>query len=167
MQRVPTGLIQRAFAQRFLYAKLYIMKHIPSRGVATLPAVMVLGIMSLAVAVGITAVALSESFISQGSIQSNKALFYAETGARDALLRIARNKDFAATSYTLDFTTTGTGCTAGWAGCATVSVSATTPKVATSTGAMGSSMRTLVLTIPQDVDGAIISASTVWSEATI
>ena len=74
------------------------MKTPSTRGVATLPTVMVIGIIALAVAVGVTAVALTESFISQAGIQSNKALFYAEAGARDALIRVARDKTFATTS---------------------------------------------------------------------
>ena len=65
--------------------------HSSQRGVATLPTVMILGVMALSVAVGVTTVAFTESFISQGAVQSNKALIYAEAGARDALIRIARD----------------------------------------------------------------------------
>jgi len=144
-----------------------------SRGVATLPTVMVLGIMSLAVAIGITAVALTESFISQGGIQSSKALFYAESGARDALIRIARNKNYACASddcYVIDFAEDG--CSLG-SDCAKISVSAGTgvtgdPKVITSKGVMRSSLRTLQVEVIFDdgtvSDGAITSAT--WSEVT-
>ena len=140
------------------------MKNITTRGVATLPTVMVIGIMALAVAVGVTAVALTESFISQGSNQSTKALFYAEAGARDALIRVARDKTFTTASYTIDFTTNGTGCSGLWGGCATVAVGSGSPKVATSTGASGVSTRTLVVSITQSTDGEI--TGTTWTEAT-
>lgn len=136
------------------------------RGVATLPTVMVIGIIALAVAVGVTAVALTESFISQGGIQSNKALFYAEAGARDALIRVARDKTFATTSYTIDFTTNASGCSGLWNGCATIAVGSGSPKIATSTGTSGVSTRTLVVSISQDPDGAIATSTTTWSEAT-
>lgn len=144
---------------------IFNIQYSTKKGFATLPTVMVLGVMSLAVAVGITAVALTESFISQGGIQSNKALFYAESGARDALIRIARNKGFSTTTYSIDFTTNGTGCSGTIGGCATIAVSATTnPKFATSTGQMGASIRTIVASSTIDTDGLI--ATTTWSEVT-
>jgi hypothetical protein len=130
---------------------------------------MVLGVLSLAVAVGLTAVALNESFVSQGSGQSSRALFYAESGARDALIRIARNKSFATTSYPIYFTTDMSTCTTGNNGCALIAVSTgngtTTPKVATSTGYMKSSVRTLTVNVwLADDNGAI--ATTTWNEST-
>lgn len=142
-----------------------------SRGVATLPTVMVLGVMALAVAVGVTAVALSESFISQGSGQSARALFYAESGARDALLKIARNKTYSCTAtdcYSIDFSTNG--CSTG-NDCATLSVSAGTgatgdPKIITAKGIMKSSTRTLSVSVVLDggtvTNGEITGAT--WSE---
>jgi len=144
-----------------------------SHGVATLPTVMMLGILSLVVAVGITTVSLTESFVSQGNIQSSKALFYAESGARDALIRIARNKNYACATtdcYTIDFSTNG--CSLG-NDCAKVSVSAGTgatgdPKIITAKGIMRSSIRTLQVSILLDGGaadkGEITSA--VWSEVT-
>ncbi len=143
------------------------------RGVATLPTVMVLGIMILAVAVGITAVALSESFISQGSAQSSRALFYAEAGARDALIKIARNKNYTCSSadcYTIDLSTNG--CSTG-NDCAKVSVSAgvgTTadPKIITSKGIMKVSTRTLTVSVVLDSGASGIGeiTATTWSEVT-
>ena len=134
----------------------------PSRGIATLPTVMVLGIMALAVAVAITAVALSDSLVSQGSGQSSRALFYAEAGARDALIKIARNKNFTTSpSYTIDFSTNG--CSLG-NDCATVTVTGTNPKTVTSVGGMKASSRTMqvVVTLDAGGNGEIINAD--WSE---
>ncbi len=144
-----------------------------SRGVATLPTVMVLGVMALAVAVGITAVALTESFISQGSAQSSRALFYAEAGVRDALVKIARNKNYscvASDCYTIDFSTNG--CSTG-NDCTKVSVSGAAgtteaPKIITSKGIMKASTRTLQVSVVLDggtaSDGAITGAT--WTELT-
>ena len=154
---------------RLLHTKYRIRNtvlHTASRGVATLPTVMVMGVMALAVAVGITAVALNESFISQGSGQSARALFYAEAGARDALLKIARNKNYATSSYPIYFSADLTACTTGNNGCALVSVATTTTttSIATSTGYMKAAQRTVVvgITLAPDDYGAI--ASTTWSE---
>ncbi len=147
------------------------------RGVATLPTVMVMGIITLAIAVGITSVALTESFISQGSAHSSRALFYAESGARDALVKIARKKDYICSNadcYIIDFSTSG--CSLG-NDCAKVSVSAGTgttasPKVITSKGSMKSSTRTLQVSVILDAgttDAALqygTITSPTWSELT-
>lgn len=155
----------------------YICKKKSNRGVAMLPTVMILGVMSLAITLGITAVALTESFISQGSTQSSRALFYAEAGARDALVKIARKKNYSCTPedcYSIDFSTNG--CTLN-NDCARVSVSAgagTTldPKIVTSKGVMRSSTRTLQISVildngtitPGNQHGAI--TETTWTEVT-
>ena len=126
-----------------------------SRGIATLPTVIVIGIMALAVVVSITAVSLNELLISQGQAQSSNALFYAESGARDALTRIVRNKNYTCSSvdcYSLDYTTNG--CSNG-TDCAKITVSAglgTTadPKIITSKGIMKSSSRTVQVNVTLD-----------------
>lgn len=151
-----------------------------SRGIATLPTVMLLGIMALAVAVGITAIAFSESFVSQGNSQSSRALFYAEAGARDALVKIARNKNYTCSGtapdycYTIDFSING--CSLG-NDCAKVAVSTgvgTTgdPKIVTSKGIMRSSTRTLQVSVVLDngtsvaVDQQGVITGATWSEVT-
>lgn len=142
-----------------------------ARGIATLPTVMILGVLSLAVAVGITTVALTESFISQGSAQSSRALFYAESGARDALIRIARNKNYTCVTtdcYNIDFSTNG--CSTG-NDCARVSVSGGTgtsgnPKIITAKGVMKASTRTMEVRVVFDGGGNGEIASATWSEVT-
>lgn len=141
------------------------------RGVATLPTVMLLGVMSLIVAVGITTLAFTELLISQGGSQSSRALFYAEAGARDALVKIARNKNYTCSApdcYTIDFSTNG--CSLG-SDCAKVSVSAGTgatgdPKIVTSKGIMKASTRTMQVSVSMDTNGQIATSSTqtVWTE---
>lgn len=149
------------------------MKNNISRGIATLPTVLVLGIMTLAVVVGITSVSLTESFISQGSTQSSKALFYAESGARDALVKIARNKNYTYTSgegYLIDFSTNGCSLSND---CAKVLVSAGVgtigdPKIVTSKGIMKAGTRTIRVSVIIDTNGQIATstAETVWTEIT-
>ena len=153
---------------------MYISK---KRGIATLPTVMVIGMMALAVVVSITAITLNELLISRGQAQSSKALFYAESGARDALTRIARNKNYSCITvdcYSIDFTLDG--CSKN-TDCAKVSVSAgigTTndPKIITSKGVVDVSSRKMQVSVlldygtdvVADQNGEITSAS--WTELT-
>src|SRR3989344_125730 len=134
------------------------MKKSLKHGVATLPTVMVLGVMALVVAVSVTTLSYTELFISQGGSQSSRAHFYAEAGARDALVKIARKKNYTCSAvdcYTIDFSSNG--CSSG-NDCAKVSVSGgvgTTgdPKVITSKGIMKSSTRTIQVSVVIDSSG--------------
>lgn len=137
-----------------------------SRGVATLPTVILLGVMSLIVAVGITTLSFTELLISQGGSQSSRALFYAEAGARDALMKIARNKNYTCAAedcYTIDFSING--CSLG-NDCAKISVSAGDPKVVVSKGIMKASKRTIQVSVGMDTNGQIATSTTetVWTE---
>lgn len=142
------------------------------RGIASLPTVIVLGVVILAISVSIATVSFSELFISQGSAQSSKALFYAEAGARDALVKISRNKHYICTStdcYTIEFVTNGCGPTLD--GCAKVSVNAGVgtigdPKVITSKGLMQLSSRTINVSVILDSSSDGTIATTTWSENT-
>lgn len=141
------------------------------RGVATLPTIFALIILIVAVSVGVTALSLSDSFISLGSYQSSQALIYAEAGARDALLRIVRNKNYtcaAADCYSIDFTSNGCSTNEG---CAKISVSAGTgsevnPKVIVSKGQMKNKIRRVQVDVVFDafLHGKISSAT--WKELT-
>jgi len=153
------------------------MKIIKNKGIAALPTVIVIGVMALAVVVSITSISLNELYISQGQSQSSSAFFYADSGARDALLRIARKKNYVCSTtdcYTIDFVTNG--C-ANATDCAKVSVSSglgTTadPKIITSKGIMGSSSRTLQINVILDSGTTTASlqngeiTSTTWTELT-
>ena len=122
---------------------------------ATLPIVLVIGMISLAIVVSVTSVAFNELLISQGSSQSSNALSYAEGGARDALMRITRNKNYSCTDtdcYILDFLTNG--CSTGDA-CAKISVSSgkgenDDPKIITSKGISKTSSRTMQVSVILD-----------------
>ena len=138
-----------------------------ARGIATLPVVMALSIMILAIIVGITAVTFNESFVAQGGVQSGKALYYAEVGARDALVRIARNKNYSCVSpalptgcYSIDMVTSGCSTNDG---CARVTVdTGTTPKIVTSEGRAGNNARKMQVNVTLDTDGLITASS--WQE---
>ncbi len=136
-----------------------------SRGVATLPTVMLLGVMALVVAVSITTLSFTELFISQGSAQSSRAHFYAESGARDALIKIARNKTYLCATtdcYSVDFSTNG--CTLS-KDCAKVQVTGdATSKTITSKGIMNANKRTLQVVVTLNSDGEITGSA--WSEVT-
>ena len=151
------------------------MKIIKNKGIATLPTMMVIGMVALAVVVSVTAITFNELLISQGSAQSASALFYAESGARDALMKIARDKNYtcsAADCYSIDFVEGG--CANG-TDCSLVSVSSgvgTTadPKIITSKGIMRASIRTMQVSVILDdgttdvslQNGEITSSS--WAE---
>lgn len=153
------------------------MKISKNDGIATLPTVMVLGMMTLAVVVSITSIAFNELFISQGLAQSSNALFYAEGGARDALTRIARKKNYTCSTtdcYSIDFVTNG--CTNN-SDCARVSVSSglgtsANPKIIMSKGIMKAGMRRIQVSVILDNGTTVASSqngeitSTTWTELT-
>ncbi len=140
-------------------------------GVATLPTIIALGVLVLAIGIGISTASLSELFTSEGQSQSQKALSYAEAGAREAMRRIAVNKTYSCVSqncYNIPFISNG--CSSNDA-CAYISVSSNSgssvdPKVVTSTGYAGLYARTLRITLEFDaLDNGQISSST-WAEIT-
>ncbi|MEI7718885.1 MAG: hypothetical protein WCI72_03370 [archaeon] len=153
------------------------MKNKKQKGIAALPTVIILGMLTLTIAVGITSVALTESFISQGSSFSARALSYAEAGARDALLKISRNKNYSCATtdcYSIDFVTDGCSLSSG---CAKVSISGASgdtanPKVITSKGIVNSSVRTIQINVVLDSgtnDPSLqygLITSTTWTELT-
>jgi Tfp pilus assembly protein PilX len=155
----------------------FFVKTKKQKGIATLPTVMVLGMLTLVIAIGITSVSLTESFNSQSSSNSSRALSYAEAGARDALLKISRNKNYSCATddcYLIDFTTDGCSTSIG---CARVSVSSAVgdianPKVIISKGIVNASHRTIEVSVVLDngtndttLQYGLIT-STTWREST-
>lgn len=141
------------------------------RGVASIPIVLAFGILIIAIGVGITTLSYLETVASQGSYDSERALTYADAGARDALERIARNKLYAcATNSCYTVEVVPGGCAAG-SGCAYVSVStnsgsSTDPKIITSQGISGLSTRTIQVSVQLDSNSDGQISSTQWSEVT-
>lgn len=142
------------------------------KGVATLPTVLLLGIIALSVAVSLATVTFSESFISQSATQSSKALYYGEAGARDALIKLARNKDYLCTStdcYQVAFA--NSGCGSPVTACAKVQVTATTSSCGTgvnilSKGIVYNSSRSISVNVCFDSSGYGELATTTWAEIT-
>jgi hypothetical protein len=65
---------------------------------------------------------LSFRIIHHGGEKESGSLLYAEAGARDALIRLARDKNYSTSpNYTIEFATGG--CASPYDGCATVTVS--------------------------------------------
>jgi Tfp pilus assembly protein PilX len=153
---------------KILNPKSYILNF--SRGAASLPAIMAVGILILVVGVSVLAVSLSESFTSLGSSQSATAMYYAELGAKDALIRISRNKNYSG-SYTINMV--ANGCTSS-DGCATVTVSSGVGSVADlkvidSVGLMKVSTRKVRVSVEYTQYGSVLSgeiATSTWQEMT-
>ena len=146
------------------------MSHVSQKqGLASLPVIFAFIILIIAVSVGMTAISLSETFVSAGERNASKALLYAEAGARDALVRIARNKNYTcatADCYTVEFETAG--CTSN-SGCAKISVSAGVgsggdPKIITSKGQAKSSVRTISVSVQYDANLEGQFDTITWSE---
>ena len=145
------------------------MKYLLSRGVASIPIILVFGILIIAIGVGITAMTFSEGLASQGGYQSIRALLYAEAGARDALERIARNKHYSCATtdcYSLSFATSG--CSTGSA-CARIKVStdagtSINPKIITAKGVAGINVRTLQVSVIFDSGQFGQIATSTWQE---
>ena len=142
-----------------------------SDGIASLPILMALTILIVAVAVGITTLSITESLSSFGQKKSGQALLYAETGARDALLRIARNKSYTCATedcYSLDMVSAG--CSSN-AGCVSIRVSAgvgssADPKIIVSKGQVRSNIRRLQVSVIFDTASNGEIATTTWTELT-
>lgn len=139
------------------------------RGAATLPTIIALTILILAIGVSITAISFTESLISVGQGNAAQALVYAEAGARDALTKLTRNKNYTCVTtgcYAISFVPEG--CTTN-DGCARMSVSAGAgtigdPRIITSEGKAKNSIRTMQISVMFDAAGNGEIATTTWSE---
>ncbi|MFH0890501.1 MAG: hypothetical protein V1856_00525 [Candidatus Liptonbacteria bacterium] len=137
-------------------------------GLASLPTVVALTLLILAIGIGITIASFTEVFTSASALQSTKALSYAEAGARDALIRVARNKNYVCSSptsgcYTMDFVTNGCAQNLG---CARITVSSSTPKIIWSEGRVSSNIRRIQVSVTLDAQGNGQIATSTWSELT-
>ena len=138
-------------------------------GAATLPAIIALTILILAVGISITAIGFTEGLISVGQSNAEHALTYAEAGARDALIKLARNKRYTCETtdcYHIDFVPNG--CTS-LEGCAWISVNAgagttSDPRIIISKGQANSSVRTIRVATIFDAAGDGAIATTTWNE---
>lgn len=143
-------------------------------GFANLPTLVAITALMIAVGIGMTALSLHDVFDTARVNQSRDAYRYAENGAREALLRIGRNKKYTCESgagcpYTIEFVPGG--CGASYEGCATVTVSigvgsALDPKIVTSTGRAENSTRKVQVTVVFDSSQSGEISSAIFSEIT-
>lgn len=151
---------------RVIFTQFYVDRR---KGAATLPTIIALTILILVVGVSITTISFTEGLISVGQGNAARALTYADAGARDALIKIARNKQYtcAATDcYSISFVPSGCATDDG---CARISVSTGTgtsidPRIIVSKGKASNSIRTIQVNVVFDaaLNGEI--ATTTWSE---
>lgn len=129
-------------------------------GIASLPTVMVLSLMIIIIGILITTLSFNENFTAASWNKSARALSYAEIGAKDALVKLARNKNIA-TSTQLAMVTGG--CSTPFAGCASTTIATTTNKtIITSTGIVEEVTRGVV--VESEVDAAGLISSSTWRE---
>lgn len=103
------------------------------RGIAALPTVIVIGTLVLLIVVALISSGMIENAISFGHSQSQEAYVVAELGAQDAIMRIARNKDFESAGYQITVSN----------GTANITVSGVTTKTIVSAGTVSNKTRTL------------------------
>jgi hypothetical protein len=138
-------------------------------GFATIPTILALSGMILVVAVGIAAVTYTQTETSAEAKKSSLALNYAEVGAKDALMRLSRDKNYSCAAvdcYSLDMVVSG--CATSEA-CAKISVSAGAgteldPKIITAKGIVQNKTRELETQVIYDSAGLGEIASTTWQE---
>lgn len=64
-----------------------------AKGVAALPTILIIAMVILLVGIGISSSGFIEGLSSFGELENKKALFAAESGAKDAFERIVKNKN--------------------------------------------------------------------------
>lgn len=118
--------------------------HSDKKGSATLPTIIAFTILIVAMSTSLASTSIVENFINHGFMQSSKAHVYAEAGAKDALMRIARNKNYACDApssgcYEINFISQGCSTNDG---CARITVSASSsPKIIISEGRVKDNIR--------------------------
>lgn len=137
-----------------------------TNGFATIPTVLALSMLILAVAIGIAVSTSTETITTAVDKQSFQALRYAEAGAKDALMRVARNKNYTCAEYSLDMA--ANGCSSNEA-CAKVTVSAGVgtsgdPKIITAKGIVQDKTRKIEVRVVYDSSGYGEISSIIWSE---
>lgn len=130
------------------------------RGVASIPVALSLIMLVIAVGLMIASLSAGERLLAGNLTDSSRAAYYAQSGVRDALERLARNKSYSG-SYSIDMA--AGGCSAPFAGCATVAVNdGAGTKIASSTGRVGDIYRRVQVEVTLDSNGLITAHS--WQE---
>ena len=159
------------------------------RGAIAIPLLASLALLIITIGLSINSVSYNESQNYGNIADSYKALEYAESGARDALQRIAinyaattsggsdcgsLNSGGAAPCYTMDFTSDSAGCLSANNGCARVKITkpatstcpSATCSLITSEGRVGSFIRKIQVTVTLSTNANYTNMikDTVWLE---
>jgi hypothetical protein len=134
--------------------------NIQKSGMASIPTVIVLMMLIISVGALIASISISDNLSVNDANNSGRALNYAQLGAKDALQRIARNKDYVG-SYSIE--TVSGGCSNSFSGCTTIMVdSGSNPKIITVEGRVMEIKRKIQVDVNLDSNGLITNYT--WSE---
>jgi len=129
-------------------------------GMATLPTVVALTILLLIFGVLINSISNIENFSTNNLSDSDKALFFAQAGAKDALEKIVRNKNYIG-NYNVAMSSDG--CSAALSGCVKVAVGSSEGlKIIDSEGQVNSLIRRVKITVSMDSNGLVTGYN--WQE---
>jgi Tfp pilus assembly protein PilX len=81
-----------------------------AKGAASIPLVLGIGILVFLIAMSVTSVETARIYLTQANTDGAQALQYAESGVRDALLQLARNRDVGTStpiSFEIEMATSG------------------------------------------------------------
>ncbi|MBI4458169.1 hypothetical protein HY633_04355 [Candidatus Uhrbacteria bacterium] len=131
------------------------------KGIAALPTILIISLLVLIAGAGILGTSLVEDAVTSGDKESREAIYAAEAGIHDAIVRLARNKECnngvapSCTSFSL---------AVGDASTAVTVAGASTPKTITSVGTRKNKTRTLQAVVSIDANHKVSVTS--WSEIT-
>jgi hypothetical protein len=135
--------------------------NIKKEGMASIPTVIVLMILIMSVGALIASISISDNVSVSDTNNSGRALNYAQLGAKDALERIVRNKDYSGT-YSIE--TVSGGCSNSFSGCATITVdSGSSPKIISVEGRVVEIKRKIQVDVNLDSNGLITGYT--WNES--
>ncbi len=129
-------------------------------GIASIPTILVLMALIISVGALIATISISDNISVNDTNNSGRALNYAQLGAKDALERIARNKDYSG-SYSIEIVSGG--CSGIFSGCASVNVSSgLAPKIINIEGRKEDIKRKIQVDVNLDENGLILNYD--WKE---
>ncbi len=129
-------------------------------GIASIPTVLVLMALIISAGILMASISISDNTSVSESNSSEKALNYAQLGAKDALERIVRNKDYTG-SYNLNITPGS--CSVVPIACASITVATgASPKIINVEGQHGDAKRKIQVDVTLDSNGLITGYS--WQE---
>jgi hypothetical protein len=142
-------------------------------GIASLPIIISLIVIILVVIIGSSVAVFNDLFVAAGGLNASNATFYAEAGARDALMRVIRSKTYSCTApalptgcYSVDMVSNGCSTNEG---CARITVSAGVgsagdPKIINCEGRVKNSVKKIKASVIFDASSNGEISSVTWQE---